>query len=271
MPGAPTWIGSTFPVRAGIQTLDSTDHPLYTFITNGILLMSHKRGLLVGLVFAGLLALSVTIVLFTRKAAPTEQSFPITPQPADRLAKPPLPANPSQYEWGRYLYWLNCMACHGDRGQGLTVEFRSLYVEDQNCWARGCHAGHPGDRGFPLPRSVPAIISATGTLPPFANAEALFEYLRTTHPPQHPGALPDDQYWAISDYLLIQNRRLPSWQELGPGGQPRVTEDFRRFAAAGVLLVLAAVIGVWIVRRRKHSNQIRQADNFYDGQASNSR
>jgi mono/diheme cytochrome c family protein len=213
--------------------------------------MNHKLKLWGGLVLVGLLVLSATILLSSRKAAPTEPLSPATPQIGDRLAEPPLPANPTEYEWGRYLYWLNCMPCHGDRGQGLTAEFRSLYVEDQNCWARGCHAGHVGDQGFPIPLTVPAIISANGTLPPFATADALFKYLRTTHPPQHPGILPDDQYWAISDYLLVQNKRLSPGQVLGPGAQTMGHKEFWRFATVGVLLLLAVVVVVWLAWRRK--------------------
>ena len=213
--------------------------------------MNHKRRLWVGLVLVGLMALSAAIVLFTQEAALAEPVSPASPQTADRLAEPPLPANPTQYEWSRYLYWLNCMPCHGDRGQGLTAEFRSLYVEEQNCWARGCHAGHVGDQGFPIPRTVPAIISTTDKLPLFATPNKLFEFLRTTHPPQHPGYLPEDQYWAITDYLLVQNHRLSPEQELGLGSQTSGSEDFRRFAAAGVLFLLAVVIIVWLVRRRK--------------------
>ena len=213
--------------------------------------MNHKRKLWVGLVFGGLLVLTAVIVLFTRKAAPVEPLFPATPQAAGRLAEPLLPANPTQFEWGRYLFWLNCMPCHGDRGQGLTAEFRSLYVEDQNCWARGCHAGHLEDQGFPIPRTVPAIISATGKLPPFATPDKLFEFLRTTHPPQHPGILPDDQYWAITDYLMVQNNRLSPQQVLSPGAQTSGPGDFWRFATAGILLLLAVVIVVWLARRRK--------------------
>lgn len=232
--------------------------------------MNYKRKFWVGLVFVGLLALSATIVLFTRKAVPAEPLSPTFPMTAGRLTEPPLPANPTQYEWGRYLYWLNCMSCHGDRGQGLTAEFRSLYVEDQNCWVRGCHAGHVGDQGFPIPRTVPAIISATGKLPPFVTPYKLFEFLRTTHPPQHPGYLPDDQYWAITSYLLVQNNRLSPGQVLGPGARPSGSGDFRKFAAGGVLLLLAVVIVVWLIRSRKpRLSQARQAGNFIDGQTSN--
>lgn len=181
--------------------------------------MDRKRWILLGSVFIGLLALSAAVILFTRRVPPAELLPSPTPQSADRLAAPLLPAHPTQLEWGRYLYWLNCMACHGDRGQGLTVEFRALYVEDENCWARGCHAGRPEDKGFPIPHAVPEIISASGTLPPFATAEELFNYLRTTHPPQNPGYLPDDEYWAITNYLLVQNGRLSTGQVLDPGVQ----------------------------------------------------
>jgi hypothetical protein len=138
-----------------------------------------------------------------------------TPKPDfSRLDEPPLPANPTQLEVGRHLFWLNCMTCHGDKGQGLTDEFRSLYVEDANCWARGCHAGHNGDLGFPIPRVVPAIISSTGDLPPFKTPEQLFEFLRSTHPPQNPGFMPDSDYWALTAYLLDQNGRLPAGKVL---------------------------------------------------------
>lgn len=143
----------------------------------------------------------------TRAAAPTPT--------IDRLAEPALPANPTQLELGRHLFWLNCMPCHGDKGQGLTDEFRALYVEDANCWARGCHAGKVGDQGFPVPRTVPAIISSSGQLPPFPDAQALFEYLHKTHPPQNPGFMPDNDYWAITAYLLKQNGRLGEGLVLG--------------------------------------------------------
>jgi mono/diheme cytochrome c family protein len=194
--------------------------------------MNTKRTAWIETTISGLILLSLALVLMACQAvtvpgrlpASTSTLFPTTSRPIippptptlDRLSEPPLPPNPTQLEQGRYLYWLNCMACHGDKGQGLTDEFRSLYVEDQNCWGRGCHAGHMGDQGFPIPRTVPAIISSTGDLPPFATADQLFEFLRTTHPPQHPGILPDDQYWAISAYLLAENGRLPEGEMLGP-------------------------------------------------------
>ncbi len=186
----------------------------------------------VGFVFTGLLMLTVTFGLTACQSAPalSQTVLPVTtllpvtavtliPSPSstpDRLAEPPLSPSPTQLEIGRHLYWLNCMACHGDKGQGLTAEFRAVYVEDANCWARGCHGGHLEDKGFPIPRTVPAIISSTGRLPPFATADQLFEFLRTTHPPQNPGFMPDGDYWALTAYLMDQNGRLPTGTVLGP-------------------------------------------------------
>jgi hypothetical protein len=149
-------------------------------------------------------------------ALPTPGSSRLPTPDLSRLDEPPLPSNPTQLEKGRHLFWLNCMTCHGDQGQGLTDEFRSLYVEEADCWGRGCHAGHNGDQGFPIPHVIPAIISSTGDLPPFATAEALFEYLRSTHPPQNPGFMPEADYWALTAYLLDQNGRLPAGTVLGP-------------------------------------------------------
>ena len=214
-------------------------------------MITRKGPLWVGLVLLGLFILIAGMFLFTRKTAPTESLTPTVAQTAaERLAQPPLPAHPTQYEYGRYLFWLNCMACHGDRGQGLTDEYRSLYVEDANCWAHGCHAGRPGDQGFPIPHYVPAVISNTGTLPPFPTAERLHAFLLATHPPQYPGHLPDDQYWALTNYLLVQNHRLRPDQTLGPAKQV-AQANLQRSIAAGLLLLVAIVTVVWLVIRRK--------------------
>jgi hypothetical protein len=147
---------------------------------------------------------------------PTSALNPLPSPTFDRLAEPPLPPNPTQLEKGAHLFWLNCAACHGDLGQGLTDEWRSVYVEDANCWARGCHAGHNGDQGFPIPRDVPAIISTTKNVLHFSTPQSLFNFLRTTHPPQNPGFMPDSDYWALTAYLWEQNGRLAEGEVLGP-------------------------------------------------------
>lgn len=195
-------------------------------------------------------------ILFACTSAPSRAGTGLTttgsPTPTpDPLAEPALPANPTQVEQGRHLYWLNCMPCHGDRGQGLTPEFRSLWEEGhQNCWARGCHAGRPGDQGFPLPKTIPALVSSSANLLSLANAEELFAYLHTTHPPQRPGDLPEEEYWAITAYVLAENGRLPPGQELGPQAGIAAAETILKFAAVGLVLLMAVMIIVWSHKRQ---------------------
>jgi hypothetical protein len=100
------------------------------------------------------------------------------------------------------------MTCHGDKGQGLTDEFRSIWEEDhQNCWARGCHAGHPGDMGFPIPTIVPALVSDS-QLVQFTSVQALSDFLKATHPPQSPGILKAEEYHAIAIFVFTMNARM---------------------------------------------------------------
>jgi hypothetical protein len=125
----------------------------------------------------------------------------------DPLAEPPLSENPTEYELGRNLYWHWCMTCHGDVGQGLTDEFRGIWEQDhQNCWDRGCHAGHQGDMGFPIPTIVPALVS-DAHLKQFASIQELSAFLKATHPPQSPGILKDEEYHAIALFVFTMNER----------------------------------------------------------------
>ena len=172
-------------------------------------------------------------------AVPTPQ-MPVE----DRLAEPVLPESPTKVDIGRNLYYFHCMPCHGDRGQGLTDEFREIWVEDhQNCWARGCHTGRSELAAFYIPRSIPAVIGTPQALGPFQTAEDLFAFLRATQPPQRPGALADSEYWALTSFLLHENGRpLPDGE-----GRPAVSSAGLAFAALAPLLVLLAV--GWMARR----------------------
>ncbi|MGE5251558.1 MAG: hypothetical protein ACM3QS_15255 [Bacteroidota bacterium] len=134
----------------------------------------------------------------------------VSPTPTyDPLAEPPLPPNPTELELGRNLYWHWCMPCHGDRGQGLTDEFRLTWEPDhQDCWRRGCHGGRPKDEGFPIPTAVPALRAANG-LARFASLQDLDAYLASTHPPQRPGSLKPEEYQAIALHVFALNDRSP--------------------------------------------------------------
>ena len=148
----------------------------------------------------------------------------------DRLAQPTLPADPTQANQGSQVYWLSCLPCHGDRGQGLTDEFRQTYpVEDQNCWISGCHGKRPYDNGFTLPTAIPAIVGPN-TLQKFETAASLRSYIFAAMPYWKPGSLTEEQTLQITAFLLRQNNLWSAQQEITmdnaagiPVGPPPVT------------------------------------------------
>ena len=160
--------------------------------------------------------LSKILFLFTLIiAVPRLSVLPVSAQspspfPAptyDPFAQPPLSDNPTELELGRYLYWRYCMPCHGDKGQGLTDEFRAMWEPDhQNCWARGCHSGRYASDSFPVPTVVPPLIRSD-QLSRFANTQDLSVFLKATHPPEAPGSLTDNEYQALAAYLFTMNGR----------------------------------------------------------------
>ena len=144
------------------------------------------------------------------RAGPQAQATPTR----DRLAEPTLPAAPSQADRGSQVYWLSCLPCHGDLGQGLTDEFRSAYPpEDRNCWNSGCHGERPYDNGFKLPHSVPAVIGP-GALQKFSNAAVLYGYIRGAMPFWKPGSLTDEEAWSVTAFILRQNGLWDGLSEL---------------------------------------------------------
>lgn len=177
-----------------------------------------------------------------------------TPTP-DRLAEPTLPALPTQADLGAQVYWLSCLPCHGDRGQGLTDEFRAAYPpEEQYCWERGCHGENPYESGFTLPKTIPAVIGPQA-LTKFANAAQLNAYVRAAMPFWDPGSLTDEDAWKVTAFLLRQNGLWNGTRELNqsnaaqviiPGAQvtPASTQEdvVRETQSSPVLAVIVFVI-----------------------------
>lgn len=123
----------------------------------------------------------------------------------DRLAEPTLPPSPSQADYGAQVYWLSCMPCHGDRGQGLTDEFRETYPpEEQYCWERGCHGANPYESGFSLPMFIPGVIGPD-TISKFADAAQLNSYIRAAMPFWDPGSLTEEDAWRVTAFILREN------------------------------------------------------------------
>jgi cytochrome c len=136
-----------------------------------------------------------------------------TPMPTqDRLAEPTLPASPSQGDRGARVYWLSCLPCHGDKGQGLTDEFRTTYPEEeQNCWKSGCHGKNPYESGFTIPKKIPAVIGDTA-LAKFSNAAQLHAFIRAAMPFWKPGSLSEVDSWKVTAFILRENRL---WNDIG--------------------------------------------------------
>jgi len=155
------------------------------------------------------LALLFAASLFQEGTALTIQagSTPTaTLSPFERLAEPTLPASPSQADEGAQSYWLLCLPCHGDRGQGLTDEFRTTYPPDEEyCWERGCHGERPYENGFKLPMHVPAVIGPDAALGKFSTAAHLQGFILAAMPYWSPGSLTEDESWKITAFLLREN------------------------------------------------------------------
>jgi len=156
------------------------------------------------LILIGIALLTATLFLQTGRAQSVAPQITATPTP-DRLAQPTLPSAPSQADFGAQEFWSRCLPCHGDRGQGLTDEFRETYPpEDRNCWLSGCHGTRPYPDGWTIPAFVPPVIGAQA-LQRFQNAQALRDYICASMPYQWPGTLEDETCWELTAFLLRQN------------------------------------------------------------------
>jgi hypothetical protein len=226
---------------------------------------SRGRSVFYIFIIAGIL---ICISLFTLQIPPAFAQDPVPTPTYDPLAQPELPPNPTELEMGRYLFWRHCMPCHGDVGQGLTDDFRVLWEEHQNCWERGCHSGKQGDEGFPIPTVIPAIVTEDH-LSQFTSEEELSEYLKATHPPQHPGYLEYKEYHDIAVILFKMNNRSPDENIAVPTSSPVPTftlaptftatplttqsnmdaQSNAPLLVIGLNVVLFAVITFWVLQK----------------------
>jgi mono/diheme cytochrome c family protein len=175
-----------------------------------------KVGFLIG---SALVALS--LLLSGQSLVPAQAQTPTLPPPAmptmqDRLAAPPTVYPPTQADQGAQVYWFVCMVCHGDRGQGLTDEWRMVGgTQDQNCWQSKCHAPNHPPQGFVFQKYVPPVI-APGLLTRFATALDLHDFIQNNMPWQAPGTLSPEEYWQLTAFLLRANGYNPGNQDLDP-------------------------------------------------------
>ena len=194
---------------------------------------------------ACLLLIAVATLFFSAPSVRSDSS--ITPTPTlDRLATPVVPENPTPIDLGRQVYYLHCMPCHGDVGQGLTDEWRRVWVEDhQNCWGKGCHGGHADDEGFPIPKTIPAVIGPEAGMAQHATTAEFITYLEQTHPPQRPGDLEKREYQQVTTFLWHENQRDAATVSPVPV----------MLVAGGALLAVIALLLLYRRRRMRNRNE----------------
>jgi len=150
-----------------------------------------------------ILALAAGLMLLSPTPPAAAQMQPTSS--SDRLAPWPTVFPPSQADLGAQEYYQRCMVCHGDRGQGLTTEWRgALDPADQNCWQSGCHAPKHPPGGFVFPKYVPPVVGLNG-LVQYKTAQGVFDFIQKAMPFQAPGSLPEETYWQLTAYLLRSN------------------------------------------------------------------
>lgn len=133
------------------------------------------------------------------------------PAKADTAAISELEA---QLAFGKELYDFNCAVCHGERGLGLD-DARLSFPEDHR-YCEQCH--RPSNpRRMTLEQMTPLNAFSVGDAPPlagegslsaFPNALALYSYSRATMPRFEPARHTDEEYLAMTTYILSIRQEL---------------------------------------------------------------
>jgi mono/diheme cytochrome c family protein len=157
-------------------------------------------------------ALTLAPAAFAQQSGyPLRLDLGTTPSPQELAAMssiPPngrgLPPGKGSYAEGQQIYAASCIACHGDKLQGIPT------------------AGVGGDK----------LIGGRGTLvseAPVKTVESywpyattLFDYVKRAMPFNAPGALSDDQVYAVTAYILGEANIVPKTAVLDAASLPKV-------------------------------------------------
>ena len=115
-----------------------------------------------------------------------------------------LPSGGGSVEQGRKVYQQQCLACHGENGQGGP--------NDQL-------VGRLDNDIFPFSEKG-APKKTIGNYWPWATT--LFDYIRRTMPYTTPGSLTDDEVYAVTAYLLYANDIIPEQMILDANSLPAI-------------------------------------------------
>ncbi|PWS37338.1 cytochrome C [Falsiroseomonas bella] len=111
-----------------------------------------------------------------------------------------LPPGSGTAQQGEELYVQHCSACHGDFGEGLER------------WP-ALMGGRGSLRGPEVRRTVGSY---------WQHAPGVFDYIRRAMPYPAPQSLTNDEYYAITAYVLFLNELIPDDAEMNRETLPRV-------------------------------------------------
>lgn len=154
--------------------------------------MSWHRPILHGLAALLTCALAASAADFGRPATPDEIGLWDIDVPPDGTG---LPAGRGSVARGQQVFEENCLACHGERGQGG--------IADRLAGGQGSLASaHP--------------VKTVGSFWPYATT--LFDYVRRAMPYPAPQTLSDDDTYAVVAYILNLNGLVPDGATLDRSG-----------------------------------------------------
>lgn len=112
---------------------------------------------------------------------------------------------------GADIYYERCAVCHGDTAKGFD-EARTVFPEEHQKCERCHRKNNPPQMDMQQMswRSAFSIGEAPAlhgefALPNFRNGFVLYSYISASMPRPFPGLLEEDEYWAITAFLLDVN------------------------------------------------------------------
>ena len=150
---------------------------------------------------------TVAATLFATASAQESPNLGATPSPeliaawdisvaADGTGLPPGSGTAND---GASVYARNCLACHGQEGEGL--------LHDRLVGGHGTIGG-------------PAPTKTVGSYWPYATT--IFDYIRRAMPYLQPQTLSDDETYALTAYLLYLNGIIDANQVMNAATQPEI-------------------------------------------------
>jgi mono/diheme cytochrome c family protein len=115
-----------------------------------------------------------------------------------------------QWSRGVWLYGQHCAGCHGEHGEGdedapaLVGDVALPGAGSSGAGSSGAASSGAASSGA---ASSDAASSESARRRSFHTAADVYAYAREHMPPMSPGALPEDQYWAIVRYVLDMGQR----------------------------------------------------------------